>query len=205
MHIVRNASIVLASVSPSVAQWHEIAGPGAVHRRRRFRPLLVHSAPEHAWPSKGKITNSTVIVNGAANTAAGFMSTATQSVGRATQNGKITNSVILGQGLNNTAVGFNSTATQEVGFAKDNGTVQNSMVQANGASNVAAGFSATARQKIGGAEGNGGNDSYRDRSATAVGHVLPTKASAFAGLEQSRSPHPTVRAPAQAGLFMFIA
>lgn len=130
MNAARNASIVLAlGLAFSGAMGGEIQGAyvvsaGAVNTSAGF--LAKARQNIGVAEQSGKVTNNTVIVNGAANTAAGFPA---QSVGRATQKCKIANSDILGQGLNNTAAGFLSTATQEVGCAKNNGMVLNSVAQ----------------------------------------------------------------------------
>jgi hypothetical protein len=130
MHAARNASIVLAlGLALSGAIGGEIEGAYAVSIGTvNTSAAFLATARQNIGVVEQSVTNNTVIVNGAANTAAGLPA---QSVSRATQNGKIANSDILGQGLNNTAAGFLSTATQE-GRAKNNGMVLNSAAQRTG-------------------------------------------------------------------------
>ena len=94
----------------------------------RNASLLVALGLAFSGAIAGEITNSGVVATGAANTSAGFLSSARQNVGVAEQNGKINGTLVISNGTVNTAAGFLSNATQSVGRATQNGTISNTNI-----------------------------------------------------------------------------
>jgi hypothetical protein len=131
MHIVRNASIVLAL---------GLAFSGAM---------------------AGEIADLDMVSNGAVNHSVGFLATARQNIGvapidntaiaatGAKGNGKVTDSTAVATGASKVAAGFLSTAHQQIGGAQNDSKLSNSMIVATGSVNNAGGFLSTAEQNIG--------------------------------------------------------